>query len=243
MADIILEAAGLLKSFGGVRALSGVDLSVERGSIVGVIGPNGAGKTTLFNLLSGFHRPDAGSVRIDGRDVTGRSPHVICGAGLARTFQIVRPFLGLSALDNVIAGAYARTQAPGEAFRIASATLEFVGLSASAHVPARELTLARQKRLEVGRALATQPKLLLLDEVFAGLTAAELTSAIQLVRDIAARGVTLLLIEHVMQVIMSLSQRIVVLHHGIELASGPPSEVVRNPAVIEAYLGEDYVLC
>jgi len=239
---MLLRATGLCKSFGGVRAVHGVDLEVSEGSIVGLIGPNGAGKTTLFALLAGEYRPDAGRIIFNGRDITGWPPSRVCAAGLARTFQIVRPFPTLTTYENILVGAYAAASSEPAARRIADDAMAFVGLSPYHSTPARDLTLSARKRLEVARALATKPKLLLLDEVFAGLTPVELQAALQLVAQIAARGMTLVLIEHVMQVVMSLSQHVVVLDHGEELASGSPQEVARNPAVIEAYLGEEYLL-
>ena len=240
MSEVLLEVRGLAKHFGGVRAVDGLDLSVRSGEIVGLIGPNGAGKTTVFNMLSGALRPTRGTIRLAGRDITGWRPHRICAAGMTRTFQVVRPFPSLSVTDNVLVGAAGGGASETLARQIANQTLEFVGLAAQARRPARELSLIDLKRLEVGLALAARPRVLLLDEVFAGLTPRELPLAVELVRAIRDRGVTLIVIEHLMQVVMNLSDRVVVLHHGEELAVGTPDEVVRDPAVIEAYLGTEY---
>jgi len=207
---------------------------------VGLIGPNGAGKTTLFQLVSGFVRPDAGEVRFDGHSTVGLTPHHLCQRGLARTFQIVKPFPSLTVLENVRVGALARTRRSGEATARARETLAFVGLDDKARVIARGLTLADRKRLELARALATAPRLLLLDEVMAGLTETETGRIVDLCRRIHERGITILLIEHVMRAVMSLSDRVVVLDQGQVIADGPPEAIARHPRVVEAYLGEAY---
>jgi branched-chain amino acid transport system ATP-binding protein len=236
----LLEAVGLEKRFGGVQAVAGVSLTVEEGAIVGLIGPNGAGKTTLFQLLSGFVAPDRGTVRFAGRSTTGLRPHQLCERGLVRTFQIVKPFPGLTVLENVRVGALARARDFGDATARARRITEFVGLGAKAAVPARALTLPDRKRLELARALATGPRLLLLDEVMAGLTPAETAQVVELCRQINSEGIAILLIEHVMRAVMALSHRVVVLSQGRTIAEGAPAAIAADPQVIEAYLGEEY---
>jgi branched-chain amino acid transport system ATP-binding protein len=237
----LLVARGLAKRFGGVQAVGGLDLTIADGDVVGLIGPNGAGKTTVFNLLSGFLVPDGGDIRFRGRSIVGLAPHAICQLGLARTFQIVRPFPRLSVLDNVMVGALARHPGAGPARAVARGVIERLGLGAKAAHPAAGLTLAERKRLELARALATEPALLLLDEVMAGLNATEIAGLVALVGEIHRGGVSILLIEHNMRAVMTLSQRIVVLNFGERVAEGPPAAIANHPRVIEAYLGEEYV--
>ena len=237
----LLEARGISKRFGGVQAVSALDLDVAEGEVVGVIGPNGAGKTTTFNLLSGFLPPDTGDIRFRGRSVLGWKPHAICALGLARTFQIVRPFPRLSVLDNVLVGALSRHARAAVARERARDIVHRLGLGAKASLPASGLTLAERKRVELARALATEPALLLLDEVMAGLNPTEIATLVGLIREIHAGGVTILLIEHNMRAVMALSHRIVVLSFGERVAEGPPAAIARHPRVIEAYLGEEYV--
>jgi len=237
----LLEVSGLSKRFGGLQAVGGLDLSMAQGEMLGMIGPNGAGKTTVFNLLSGFLASDAGEVRFRGRRLHGLKPHEICRLGLARTFQIVRPFPQLSVVENVRIGAFSRHPAMGEALDAARAVVERVGLGARQREPAAGLTLADRKRLELARALATEPTLLLLDEVMAGLNATEIDNMVRLIGAINAGGVSVLLIEHNMRAVMSLSHRIVVLSFGEKIAEGPPRAVAADRRVIEAYLGEEYV--
>lgn len=236
----LLEVRGLSKRFGGLQAVADLTFAMEEGEVLGLIGPNGAGKTTAFNLISGFLVPDSGEIGFKGRSLLGLRPHQICHLGLTRTFQLVRPFPHLSVLENVRVGAFARTASAREAEAKARQVLHEVGLEAKSGIPAAELTLAERKRLELARALATDPTLLLLDEVMAGLNPTETERIVELVRGINARGVSILLIEHVMRAVMSLSHRIVVLNYGQVIAQGSAAQVASDRRVIEAYLGEEY---
>ena len=236
----LLEVRDVSKSFRGLRAVAGVSFDVGEGAIVGLIGPNGAGKTTTFHMVAGVFAPDSGEIRFAGRRIDGLRPDQVCAAGIGRTFQIVRPFAGLSVLDNVIVGALERSAGVAEARASAAAILEQLGLGPKRDLPASALTLPDRKRLEVARALATRPRLLLLDEVMAGLRPTECDQMIGVFREINRRdGLTILLIEHVMRAVMALAQEIVVLHHGEVIARGAPGEVVRDAAVLECYLGEE----
>ena len=237
----LLEVAGLSKRFGGLQAVRDLSLEMARGEVLGLIGPNGAGKTTAFNLVSGFLAPDAGQIRFDGRSVVGLKPHAICRLGLARTFQIVRPFPHLSVLDNVRVGALARRPRMADARGQARVVIDRVGLGAKADQPAAGLTLPERKRLELARALATEPTLLLLDEVMAGLNPTEIEAIVALIKRINAEGISILLIEHNMRAVMTLSHRIAVLNFGEKIVEGEPAAVANHPRVIEAYLGEEYV--
>ncbi len=235
----LLEVRSISKRFGGLQAVSDVSFTLNEGEILGLIGPNGAGKTTLFNLVNGVFKTDSGTITFWGKDITGRSPDQVVHLGLARTHQIVRPLSGMSVLENVIVGAcFGREyQSMRDARATALEVLERVGLASRANSSARALTLAGKKRLEVARALAARPKLLLLDEVLAGLNPTEIDQMIALVRSIRDSGVSVFMIEHVMQAIMNLSDRIVVLNLGRKIAEAPPAEVVQNSDVVEAYLG------
>ena len=237
----ILEGEGVTKHFGGLAAVSGVDFKVDEGEVVGLIGPNGAGKTTLFDLISGALVPKEGAIRFNGQDITGSKPNRICRMGLARTFQSVKVFPNMPVPANVMLGALFGTpnrvssaDAAGQTARL----LEFVGLTAAGATPAKDLTLANQKRVEVARALATKPELLLLDELMAGLNHTEVAEALELVARIRDQGTTIFMIEHVMKAIMSACDRIMVLHHGEKIAEGTPQEIASSKTVIEVYLGE-----
>jgi branched-chain amino acid transport system ATP-binding protein len=234
----MLEVRGLSRAFGGLKAVDSVDLDVPRGAIVALIGPNGAGKTTCFAAIAGFVRPDSGRVVLDGTDVTGWAPHRIAAAGMVRTFQITQPFARLSVRENVMVGAFLRYPRRAAAMRVAEAAAGRVGMGRMLDMRAGDLTVAGRKRLELARALATEPRLLLLDEVMAGLNPTEISEIVAIVRSIRADGVTILLIEHVMQAVMSLAERIHVINQGRIVARGTPAEIAVDPVVVEAYLGQ-----
>jgi branched-chain amino acid transport system ATP-binding protein len=237
----LLEGAGVTKYFGGLAAVSKVDFHVDEGEALGLIGPNGAGKTTLFNLISAALPLKSGQIRFKGKNITGLKPHKICRMGVARTFQSVKIFDHMPVLANVILGSYFGTSghmSSAEAAKEAAALVDFVGLSTAQGLPAKDLTLANQKRLEVARALATKPALLMLDELMAGLTHTEVAQAMELVARIRAKGVTIIMIEHVMTAIMNVCDRIIVLHHGAKIAEGTPRAIATSKEVIEVYLGE-----
>jgi len=236
----ILEGEGIQKNFEGLTALANVDFHISRGEILGLIGPNGAGKTTLFNLISGSLVPTSGTIKFKGENITGLKPHRICRKGIARTFQLVKLFGNMTVLENILLGGLfgPSTASPrSHTEKACLELLEFVGLSEMKENLARDLTIINQKRLEVARALATKPELLLLDEFMAGLNPTEVALAIELIKKIRNLGVTIIMIEHVMKVIMDISDRIMVLHHGEKIAEGIPEEITANKMVIDVYLG------
>jgi branched-chain amino acid transport system ATP-binding protein len=234
----MLEATRIAKSFRGLRAVREASFEVPEGGIVGLIGPNGAGKTTIFNMVAGVFAPDTGRILFQEREIQGLRPDQVCAAGVGRTFQIVKPFAGLSVLDNVMVGGFLREK-KSSARALSLSILEKLGLAQKRDLPASSLTLPDRKRLEVARALATRPRLLLLDEVMAGLRPTECDQLVAVFRELNRDGLTILLIEHVMRAVMALAQQIVVLHHGEVIARGTPGQVVRDPAVLECYLGEE----
>jgi branched-chain amino acid transport system ATP-binding protein len=234
-----LQVENLSKSFSGLKAVQNVSFTVPKGEIVGLIGPNGAGKTTCFNLIAGVYKPDQGTVTLDGKSIGGWRPDQICLAGVGRTFQIVKPFAGLSVLENVIVGALKASPSVTEAREKSRAVLERLGLWHKHNQQASELTLPERKRLEVARALATEPQILLLDEVMAGLRPTEMDTMVSVFRELNAGGLTILMIEHVMRAVMTLSKKVVVLNYGKVIATGTPDVVTRDPAVLECYLGEE----
>ena len=236
----LLSVVDVSKSFRGLRAVNRASFEIPEGSINALIGPNGAGKTTIFNMIAGVYKPDDGKIVFQDREIQGLRPDEVCTAGVGRTFQIVKPFAGLSVLENVMVGAFLRDPSAAAAREHAMRILERLNLAAKAQLPASSLTLPDRKRLEVARALATRPKLLLLDEVMAGLRPTECDQMVEVFRDLnRSYGTTILLIEHVMRAVMALAKHIGVLHHGEVIARGTPEEIVRNPAVLECYLGEE----
>jgi branched-chain amino acid transport system ATP-binding protein len=237
----LLSVEGVTKRFRGLTALNNVSFAVPQGAIFAVIGPNGAGKTTLFNMIAGVFRPDGGTITFAGERIDGKTPDAVCRRGIGRTFQLVRPFPGMTVEDNVIVGALLRRQQVGDARDHAHELLRRLELYDKRHQLAAGLTLPDRKRLEVARSLATDPKLLLLDEVMAGLRPTETDRMVAILRELNRDGLTILLIEHVMRAVMALAGQILVLHHGASIAEGPPEAVVRNEAVISSYLGAEEV--
>ncbi len=234
----LIEIQDVSKHFGGLAALSHISFSVNPGEILGLIGPNGAGKTTLFNVVNGFYPPSHGEVFFKGQKISHLKPHQICKLGIARTFQVVRPLQRMTTLDNVIASAFLRAKSKAEAGEIALETMRYTGLYDDRMVISKGLPLGKRKKLEITRALATRPEMLLLDESFAGLNPAEQNEVIEIIRNVREKGITIMVIEHHMKVIMSISDRIVVLNYGQMIAEGTPKEIGQNPLVIQAYLGE-----
>jgi branched-chain amino acid transport system ATP-binding protein len=235
-----LVIKGLSKRFGGLRAVQDLSFTVKESETVALIGPNGAGKTTSFHLMTGFHRADTGSVLAFGKEIVGLKPHGVCALGLARTFQVAKPFGAMTVLANVMTGAFLRDRHIAVARDKAREAIAFVGLSRHEQTAAKDLTTIDQRRLEMARALATEPRILLLDEVMAGLNPAEIDQAVALVGKLSARGLTIVIVEHVMRAIMAVARHIVVLDHGQKIAEGSPKEIVENPEVIRAYLGSGY---
>ena len=238
----LLEVEDLTKTFGGLTAINQVEFSTTEGEILGLIGPNGAGKTTLFNLITGCLKPDRGTIQFRGEEIQGLTPHEISRKGIGRTFQIAKSFSHMSTLDNVMVGGFIHNRDIKNVKDAALEILEFTGLTAQRDALAENLIIGDLRRLEIAKAMATKPTLLLLDEVMAGLNPTETEEAIDIIRKIRDRGITILIVEHVMHAIMSLSDRVIVVHHGERIAEGIPEEVTKNAEVIEAYLGEDYLI-
>lgn len=241
MTTPLLKVDGISKRFGGVQAVSALSFHMNEGEILGLLGPNGAGKTTAFNMIAGAIRTDTGSILFEGRNLVGMRPWDICRLGVARTFQLSKPFGGLSVVENVMVGAFARTTSEPTARKEAEAVVDFLDLGGRCDTDAEDLTAFDRRKLELGRALATKPRLLLMDEVVAGATPTEAAEMVRLVRKVRDLGISILIVEHVMKVIMGLSDRVIVLDYGKLIADGPPQQVVNQPDVLKAYFGERYV--
>ena len=239
--DPLLSVRGISKRYGGVQAVKNLSFDLQRGEILGLLGPNGAGKTTAFNMIAGFVGVDEGSISLRGQRISGLKPWDVCAAGLARTFQLSKPFGGMTARENLVVGSLVKTRDRARSLAQADELLDFLGMSALAGTDADNLTAFERRKIELGRALSTEPSLLLMDEVVAGATPQEAMVMVELIKRVRDRGVTVLIIEHVMKVIMGLSDRVIVMHLGELIANGLPTEVVRQDAVLKAYFGEDYV--
>lgn len=241
MSEVLLTVDRIAKRYGGVQAVKDLSFTLRRGEILGLLGPNGAGKTTAFNMIAGYVAPDQGRIQLGGRDLTGRKPWDVCKAGIARTFQLSKPFGGMSTRENLVVGSLVKTNDRARSEARADELLDFLGLVALADTDADNLTAFERRKVELGRALSTGPELLLMDEVVAGATPQEALAMVELVKKVHERGVTVLIIEHVMKVIMGLSHRVIVMHHGELIADDEPARVVRQPEVLKAYFGDDYV--
>lgn len=239
--DVLLSVQGVAKRYGGVQAVKSLSFDLQRGEILGLLGPNGAGKTTAFNMIAGFVAPDTGRILLEGRNIAGHKPWNVCRAGLARTFQLSKPFGGMTARENLAVGALIKTHDHKRSQAKADELLDFLGMAALAETDAEQLTAFERRKIELGRALSTDPCLLLMDEVVAGATPQEALVMVELIKKVRDRGVTVLIIEHVMKVIMGLSDRVIVMHLGELIANGQPTEVVQQADVLKAYFGDDYV--
>ena len=238
----ILRVEKVTKNFGHLAALGAVDVTLHKGDILGMIGPNGSGKTTLFNVISGIYSPESGKIQYKGQSITGKDPHVICRMGIARTFQVVQPFAQMTLLENVLIGAmYGQGLGLSQGRTKAREVLQFVGLGEKIYLTPDEVTTEDRRRLELARALATDPEIILLDEIMAGLTPTEIEGALHLMRQVNNQGITIFMVEHIMKAVMTISNRIIVLNYGKKIAEGSPKEMVENPEVIKAYLGDRYV--
>ena len=241
MSEVLLTVDKIAKRYGGVQAVKELSFTLRRGEILGLLGPNGAGKTTAFNMIAGFVAADQGRILLGERNISGLKPWDVCKAGIARTFQLSKPFGGMSTRENLVVGSLVKTNDRSKSVAKADELLDFLGLTALADTDADNLTAFERRKVELGRALSTEPELLLMDEVVAGATPQEAMAMVELVKKVHQRGITVLIIEHVMKVIMGLSHRVIVMHHGELIADGEPADVVKQPEVLKAYFGDDYV--